>query len=143
MPQPQVEVASLIMNEGKVLIGRPKNGRWEIPGGEIQPFEEMKEAAIRSVFSLSGVTSDPENVLFVSEILNAKLNAHRVIIYIYSMFVEGDLKPSVNWEEAQWYDVRQLGELQNQMDDQTIDAFFKFSKILRQAAGRSKFNETN
>ena len=137
MIQPQVEVASIIMHEGRVLIGRPKNGQWEIPGGAIQPFEELKTAAIRSVFSLSGVTSDPKNVVFVSEVLNEKLNSHRVIIYIYSMYVEGELKPSVDWEEAQWYDVRQLGDLQNQMDDQTVDAFYKFSMILRQSVARS------
>ena len=134
---PTIEVASLIMKEGAVLIGRPEGGLWEIPGGAIQPFEEMKTAAIRNVFSLSGVASDPQNVIFVSEVLNEKLNQHRVIIYVYSSYIEGDLKPSEDWEEAQWYDVRQLGELQNEMDEQTVDAFYKFSMILRQSVARS------
>jgi ADP-ribose pyrophosphatase YjhB (NUDIX family) len=137
MSYPVIEVASLIMNEGKILIGRPKSGQWEIPGGVIQPFEEMKTAAIRTVYSLSGISSDPKNVLFVSEVLNEKLNQHRVIIYIYSMYVEGILKPDVDWEEAEWHDVRQLGDLQDQMDSQTVDAFYKFSMILRKAAAGS------
>lgn len=134
MSHPVVEVASIIMNNGAVLIGRPKDGKWEIPSSEIQPFEEMKTTAIRTVFSFSGVISDPQNVIFVSEVLNEKLNQHRVIIYIYSNYVEGELKPDVDWEEANWYDIRQLGDLQKDMDEQTIDAFYKFSIILRKAA---------
>ena|ERR1017187_7958805 len=137
MSNPTVEVASLIMKDGCVLIGRSKNGQWEIPTTAIKPFEELKVAAIRGVFELSGVTSDPQNVIFVSEVLSEKLNIHRVIIYAYSMYVEGDLKPSVDWEEADWYGIRELGDIQDAMSSETADAFFKFSQVLRQGAARA------
>lgn len=137
MNYPTVEVASIIVNDGKVLIGRKKDGQWEIPTGVIQPFEEMISAATRAVFSLSGVFSDPKNILFVSEVLNKKQESHRIIVYTYSMYVKGDLKPGADWEEVQWYDVRKLGDLQNEMDDPTVDAFYKFSMVLSQSVSHS------
>jgi len=145
MSYPVVEVASIILKEGKVLIGRPESvgkqqvGLWELPSSAIRVFEELKNAAIRGVFSLSGVTSDPQTVLFVSEVFDKSCQTtghvpHRVIIYVYSMYTEGELKPNEGWEEAQWYDIRQLGEIQDDMSSETADAFFKFSQVLRQKA---------
>jgi protein-L-isoaspartate(D-aspartate) O-methyltransferase len=125
------------MKEGRVLIGRSKNGLWEIPSGGIEPFEELKAAAVRGVLTLAGVATNPENVIFVSEVLNKKLNDHRVVIYVYSTYISGELKPDGDWEEAEWYDVRQLGDLQDQMDGLTVDAFYKFSKLLRQSAANT------
>ncbi len=134
---PTIEVAVLIMHKGEVLIGRRIGGNWEIPGSSIQPFEEMKTSAIRSVFELSNLTVDPQNILFVSEVVNDKKAEHRVIIYLYAKYIEGELKPDVYWDEAEWVDVRKLGNLQEEMDEHTIDAFYKFSMVLRQSADKA------
>ena len=137
MDCPVVEVASIIMHEGQVLIGRPTGGKWKVPGSVVAFSEELKTAAIRSVFSLSGVFSDPQDVIFVSEVIDKNLNQHRVIVYVYSTYIEGDPKPNEEWGEVQWHDVRQLGDLQPEMDEQTIDAFYKFSLILQQSIARA------
>ena len=136
LPQPQLKVSSIIMNEGKVLIGRGESGRWETPTVEIAPFEGIKEATVRATLSLTGVITEPKNVIFVSEVLKVAEATHKVIIYLFSEYVSGGEEFILDggWAEAAWVDVRELAEYQSEMTDETVDAFFKFSTILRQQA---------
>lgn len=134
------EVRCITMHEGKVLIGRWKNEPWETPGGEIGAFEHLLEATIREVYEHSGISVNPKNVIFVSEIVKPEQEIHRILIYLYADYVEGDItirEEEPLWTEAQWVDVRELGNIQDGMSDEAVDAFYKFSLILRQSAARS------
>lgn len=137
---PRTGVAVITMHEGKVLIGRstkePIVGKWVIPGGGIQPFEHMTDTAIREVFEETGLAIEPQHVIFVSEVIKPETQEHRVIIYMYGKYVSGEIKAGGDLSEVQWVDVRELGKYQEDMTDVTIDAFYKFSMILRQQAAR-------
>ena len=139
LPQPQTKVSAIIMNEGKVLIGRSKGGKWETPTADIMPFEGIKETAVRAVVTNTGVVSDPQNVIFVSEVLKQREAEHKVLIYLFSKYISGgeSFIYEGDWTEAQWVDVRELAEYQDAMTDETVDAFYKFSMILRQSAART------
>ena len=140
VPQfPQIEVSSLIMDNGCVLIGRSKGGKWETPTASILPFESIKEATIRATMGSTGVVTDPQNVIFVSEVLKEKEAKHKVLVYLFSKYISGGESFILegNWSEAVWADVRELGKYQDDMTEETIDAFYKFSTILRQMGGRA------
>lgn len=139
LPQPQVKVSSIIMNLGKVLIGRKEGGKWETPTADIMPFEGIKEAAVRAALNNSGVVTDPQNVIFVSEVLKQREAEHKVLIYLFSKYVSGgeEFVLEGDWTEAVWADVRELAQYQDTMTDETVDAFYKFSMILRQSAAKS------
>jgi len=128
------------MHEGKVLVGRWKNEPWETPGGQIGVCEHLLEATIREVYEHAGISVEPQNVIFVSEVIKPEQELHRILIYLYAKYTEGTITiPEENplWTEAQWVDVRKLGDIQNEMSDEAVDAFYKFSLILSQAAARS------
>jgi ADP-ribose pyrophosphatase YjhB (NUDIX family) len=135
--QPTVEVASIVMETGRVLIGRPTGGKWETPTCPLNLFEEVKAAGIRGVFEKTGITVEPETVLFVSEDMQPEQMTHRVIIYLFSKNAEGELKPGSGWDEAEWVDVRELAKYQDEMSVACTDGFYKFSLFLRQSAARS------
>jgi ADP-ribose pyrophosphatase YjhB (NUDIX family) len=139
LPQPLTQVSSIIMDNGKVLIGRSNGGKWETPTADIMPFEGIKEAAARAVVMSTGVVSDPQNVIFVSEVLKQREAEHKVLIYLFSKYISGgeNFIFEGDWAEALWVDVRELAEYQDAMTDETVDAFYKFSMILRQSAARS------
>jgi ADP-ribose pyrophosphatase YjhB (NUDIX family) len=135
--QPTVEVASIVMETGRVLIGRPTGGKWETPTCPLNLFEEVKAAGIRGVFEKTGITVEPETVLFVSEDMQPEHLTHRVIIYLFSKNADGEVKPGSGWDEAEWVDVRELAKYQDEMSVATTDGFYKFSLFLRQTAARS------
>jgi ADP-ribose pyrophosphatase YjhB (NUDIX family) len=135
MQQPTVEVATICMNDGKVLIGKNPNGKWKVPGDAVRMFENCQSAAKRAFEELTGVIIDAKHILFVTEMIGA--DTHRIIIYAYGEYVSGDAKEKTPvLSDIQWVDVRELGEFQQDMSDETVDAFFKFSLVLRQQAGR-------
>lgn len=139
LPQPSTQVSSIVMDNGKVLIGRGTDGKWETPTSIILPFEGIKEAAIRAAQVNAGVITDPQNVIFVSEVLKEREAVHKVLIYLFSKYVSGGDQFTLDgdWVEAVWADVRELAQYQDSMTDETVDAFYKFSMILRQSAARS------
>ncbi len=134
MSAPTLEVSNIIMHEGKVLIGRPTDGKWSTPTASLNFLEAVKEAGVRATFELAGITTEPQNVLFFGEEL--KPEGHKVFIYLFSKYLNGDLKPSGEWQEAEWADVRELAKYQDDMSEATVDGFYKFSLVLRQSAGR-------
>jgi ADP-ribose pyrophosphatase YjhB (NUDIX family) len=134
MSYPIVEVSVIVMENGRVLIGRPTDGKWETPTVPLKSLEAVKEAGGRAAFELAGITVEPQNVLFFGEEL--KPEDHKVFIYLFSKYLNGDLKPSGEWQEAEWVDVRELAKYQDEMSEATVDGFYKFSLVLRQSAER-------
>ena len=129
-----IEARAIVMHEGRVLIGRWNDEPWETPGSEIGVCEHILEATIREVFEHTGVSVEPKNVIFVSEVIEPEKEIHRILIYLYAEYVEGEItirEEEPLWTEAKWVDVRELGNIQNEMSDEAVDAFFKFSLVLR------------
>lgn len=66
-----VGAKGLVHHEGKVLLLRESSkyedgceeGKWDVPGGRIEPHETMREGLIREVEEESGLTVEPGAVL--------------------------------------------------------------------------------
>jgi ADP-ribose pyrophosphatase YjhB (NUDIX family) len=134
----QVEVIAIIMKpEGKVLIGRNSEGKLVIPGDTVRLYEQGKDTLARAFIEKTGLIIQPQSVMFVSEIVKPPA-PHRIIICMYAVVVSGELSAGGDLTEVKWVDVRALGTIQDDMDDVAIDAFHKFSIVLKsQAMGRA------
>lgn len=147
---PRVGVAVIVLRGSEVLLGRSKKepivGKWVIPGGQIKPFEHIIETAAREFLEETGIMVDPKQVLFVSEnIVSPEMVAnksdmskadHRVVIYVGADYASGEATPGSDLSEVKWFDVRKLGNIQNETTEMTQEALYKFSLVLRARSGR-------
>jgi ADP-ribose pyrophosphatase YjhB (NUDIX family) len=130
-----------------VLLVRPKEGPdaglWSIPGELVNDGESVRDCAIRGVKDNLGLDTDPKMTLFICE--RVQLEDHRIGVFVLSEpVVELGKEPQLSgsygkYEEAEWVDVRTLGEIQRTqgMSEFAADAFFKFSNFLKSQAPTS------
>lgn len=116
-----------------VLIGKQKEGpdagKWVIPAGFVNDGEPMIDSAKRVSLEETGIEINPKQVLFLSETLTP---THRVAVFCYGEYVNGEPSPGTSLTEVKWVDPRTLGEYQKEgMSQLTEDAFYKFSLILK------------
>ena len=135
MDAPKVTVAIIVMKKGEVLVGQLASGKWALPETPIQLMENVKDAATRGMFIKTGLAINAQDIMFVSEVV--KEGDHRIIIYLFGGEQgNGQLTAGGGFTDVRWLDVRKLGEYQKDMDDTTVEAFYKFSIVLRQQGAR-------
>jgi len=140
---PRVGVATIVINAGhNVLLGRSTKeqtkGQWIIPGGKIEPFETIQEASTREILEETGIEVGNQEMLFISERVEQLADDHRIVIYVEGQAKDGTLRSVFTEDdelsEVRWVDPRDLGFYQNEMSPMTVDAFFKYSLVLRARA---------
>ncbi len=85
-----IGMKALIVHEGKVLVLREAKydegtnmGKWDVPGGRIQPDEPFLEGLTREVLEESGLSIVPEEVLGVFETFPTILGEACHIVRVY------------------------------------------------------------
>lgn len=142
---PQLEVATIVMKDAvNVLIGRQKggldDGKWVIPSGEIKDFERMIDTSSRSILEETGIVITPKQILFLSETM---VPTHRVAMFCFGEYVSGEPSPGASLSEVKFVDPRTLGDYQAEgMSELAIDAFYKFSMVLRSQAASAPTSGT-
>lgn len=143
---PHVGVATIVMNVGNnVLLGRSNKsatkGQWIIPGGGIEPFETIQETSAREILEETGIAVANQEMLFLSERVRKDENDHRIVIYVSGQATGGALRTNFTEEdelnEVRWVDSRDLGLYQHEMSEMTVEAFMKFSYVLRAKAAHA------
>lgn len=102
---PRLGSAVIIEKEGKILLGRrnkePENGKWVLPGGKVEPFESIKDAAKRELLEEAGLTVEIGEPVGVYEIISPP-EEHRIIVYSWATVKSGTLKPSSDTSELRF-----------------------------------------
>ncbi|MFF0551469.1 NUDIX domain-containing protein [Streptomyces sp. NPDC004311] len=65
VPQPNAVVGVglvVVGPDGRVLLGQAHDGRWELPGGKVDPEEGFEEAAARELAEETNLRVAPEDV---------------------------------------------------------------------------------
>jgi 8-oxo-dGTP diphosphatase len=134
---PRTGIAAIVTRGTQILLGRSKKepivGKWVIPGGGVKPFEALPDTVTRELKEEAGIDIKPGAVLFVSEVLDEPVE-HRIVIYVDAEYVGGELKAGDDLSEVRWVAAQDLGDLQDEMSELTIDALNKFSYIVKARA---------
>lgn len=97
-------VAAVIERNGRVLIGKRRlgdmlAGKWEFPGGKIDPGETAEEALRRELYEELAIETEVSDFIcsscFDYEHLSVELLAFRVL------HISGDITPCVH-DEVRW-----------------------------------------
>lgn len=108
---PRVGSAVILRIGDKILLGlrnkEPEKGKWVLPGGGIEPFESVREAAKRELMEETGLDIEVGEQVGVYEII-APPGEHRVIVYSWATVKNGKLKPSSDSAEVRLFSKEEL-----------------------------------
>jgi 8-oxo-dGTP diphosphatase len=112
---PRVGSALLVKDErGRILLGQrnkdPQRGSWVIPGGKIQAFERIAEAAARELQEETGLTVEVGSQFRVYEIVNPP-NEHRIVIYSWAKLTGGTAQASDDLSEVRFFRPDELDDI--------------------------------
>jgi 8-oxo-dGTP diphosphatase len=94
---PRVGSAVVVRDGETILLGirkkEPNRGKWVLPGGRIEPFESIADAARREIAEETGLLIDVNEQIGTFEIV-APPHEHRLIIFSWGSPVGGELRPA-------------------------------------------------
>lgn len=109
---PRVGSAVLVTDGDKVLLGRrgkqPNFGRWVLPGGKVELFEPLDEAAQRETAEETGLNVAILERVGVFEIIDREEGEHRLIVFSRAQPLAGTLRPGDDLLEVKFVGRQEL-----------------------------------
>ncbi|MFJ8016007.1 NUDIX hydrolase [Streptomyces sp. NPDC096339] len=68
----------VVAPDGRVLLGRAHDGRWELPGGKVDPGEGFEQAAARELAEETDLRVEPEGIRVLGVRIDAKSGVTRL-----------------------------------------------------------------
>jgi 8-oxo-dGTP diphosphatase len=109
----QILVTAAVINEAdKFLMARRSHGdeagKWEFPGGKVEPGEDPRDCLRRELREELGVQAEVGQVL---EVVSTPQNdRHLVLLYFKCVIVEGKPEP-LQCREIKWINRKEIGLL--------------------------------
>lgn len=96
MERPKVGVAAIIMNDGKVLLGKRigshGEGSWSFPGGHLEYGESPENCAARETMEEAGINvKNPRVSAFTNDIFESD-SKHYITIFVVFEYDSGSVK---------------------------------------------------
>ncbi len=110
--------AGVIIENGKLLIAQrlpqgSEGGKWEFPGGEVEPGEDPKVGLRRELREELGVTVEVGDVL---EVVSRVASRHLILIYFRCYIKEGTPEP-IECQQVRWLTPEEINELEKPESD--------------------------
>ena len=110
---PFVAVGGVLFHENRVLLVKrgksPAKGLWAIPGGKINPGEQMKDALKREFMEETGIEIKVGDVVYVFDAIDIP-DFHYVIIDFAVEIISGKPRAGDDAEEVKWFKKEELRE---------------------------------
>lgn len=106
-----VGVGSIVVVDGRILLVKrrypPGEGLWSVPGGHLEPGEDVLEAAVRELMEETGVLGEPLGVVNVDGLrVSGDPPRYYVLVDVMLRYVRGDPRPGGDAEDVMWADLR-------------------------------------
>ncbi|HEV7806007.1 MAG TPA: NUDIX domain-containing protein [Solirubrobacteraceae bacterium] len=107
MTSPRVGSAVFVVDDdGRLLLGvrdkEPFRGKWVLPGGKVEPFETLEDAARREILEETGLDIKVSRTLDIVEIIDPP-REHRIIVYALASPIGGRLVASSDLTSARFF----------------------------------------
>lgn len=103
--RPSVGVATVIIRDGKILIGKDtKKGEavYGVPGGHWESGETLKECALREVEEESGIHCQEPDLISVYDFYRADKQKSYVTIGMKAEYQDGELRDKLDEGRLEW-----------------------------------------
>jgi len=136
METPQVLAAVIVLHGSGILLGKDTvTGKWTLPKSIVPKFEPLEDTARMAVAGASGLAVDVTSSIFISQEI-VPPNEHTIVVVTLGKLT-GDaavthLDPA--YSEIRWVDFRELGTIQDDIDDITADAIMKLGTYMQAKA---------
>lgn len=115
MNNPKVGVATMIIEDNKLLLGKRKSelgkGTWGLPGGKLEFGEEPTDCAIRELKEETNLITSTDNLVFCgfsNTIFDDNLHYITLIYNIISYTGELKIMEEDKCEKWEWFDLNNL-----------------------------------
>jgi 8-oxo-dGTP diphosphatase len=117
---PLLGVGALIFRRDSILLverGRdPLKGYWSLPGGLVEPGEQLADAVKREILEETGLSITPVKIFEIFERImrdaSGRVEYHYVLVDYVCKVVKGELRAGDDVSRAQWVRPGALGKFQ-------------------------------
>ncbi len=101
-----------------LLIRRGDNGKWAVPGGYMEAGENFSEACVREVYEETGLRVEVKRLISIytnPHVLLKYPDGNRwqlVILHFETKIIDGELKPSKESPELNFYSLEEIKSLE-------------------------------
>ena len=107
--------SALVVKDGRVLLGRrsvePLLGRWDVPGGYLEPWEDPLDGVKRELLEETGLIIEPTDVLAILIDTYGDSSLYTFNVYYLARLVGGDMQPADDVSELRWFARDELPEV--------------------------------
>ncbi|MGW0827978.1 (deoxy)nucleoside triphosphate pyrophosphohydrolase [Streptomyces sp. NPDC002845] len=129
MTEPIVVVGAALLRNGRLLAARRSAppelaGRWELPGGKVEPGETPEQALVRELREELGVESEP------AERVPGEwpLKTHTHVLHVWTAhLLSGDPRPLEDHDELRWLTADEIWDVD--WLDQDVPAVMETARL--------------
>lgn len=113
---PRLGVGAVILNEKNEILlvlrnRNPEKGTWSIPGGKVDPYEQLETCVIREIKEEVNLDVEVKGLFCMAETIRPENSEHWVSV-IYEVVVQNgepqNMEPDGAIGEVKWFPLHQL-----------------------------------